>query len=218
MDGGNIVIFTSERDIAYMEDYLMMLDRRNVQAICPICEGYGVKTYGSSAAWGGQVGGQTMTSGICDNCWGSGDALAPWVSLKKASYIREELDELVRRGETEGIFITLKRLANKKLGGRVSNGPYEMVDAVWKSFKDAARIFRGGTEMMRRILEDNRPITKLVFPDGSYYRVGAGYVTSIVAYPEKDWRPWFVVYKGDVLVTRVNAAHIEGVYYADWEE
>ena len=74
--------------------------------------------------------------------------------------------------------------------------------------------------MTEQILEDDRPITMLVFPgeDGSYYRVGAGGVARIVAYAEMgqgNYVPWFAVYTGTTITQRINAAHVEGVYYED---
>ena len=71
----------------------------------------------------------------------------------------------------------------------------------------------------KQILEDDRPITTLVFPGGeSYWQVGASGVTRIVAYAEVGqgaYVPWFAVYTGETLTQRVNAAHVEGVQYGD---
>ena len=63
------------------------LDWRGIETPCPECGGSGVKTYGSTATWHGGVGGQAMTMGVCDKCWGSGDKHHPWPShrlLKRA--------------------------------------------------------------------------------------------------------------------------------------
>jgi len=70
------------------------------------------------------------------------------------------------------------------------------------------------------IRDDDRPIMKLAFPgdEGSYHMVGACGLTRIVAYSENGQGasvPWFALYRGDALIGRINAAHIEGVYYIE---
>ena len=44
-----------------------------IEDICPECEGRGKRTYGSTTTWRGGIGGQQMTTDVCDVCWGSGD-------------------------------------------------------------------------------------------------------------------------------------------------
>lgn len=39
---------------------------------CPGCDGHGTKAYSSTAGWQGGVGGQGITDGVCDECWGTG--------------------------------------------------------------------------------------------------------------------------------------------------
>ena len=39
---------------------------------CSACGGIGERVYGSTATWAGGIGGQALTSGVCDECWGSG--------------------------------------------------------------------------------------------------------------------------------------------------
>lgn len=58
-------------------------DLRSVETPCDRCSGLGVKTYGSTATWKGGVGGQMLTSDVCDSCWGSGDSRKPWTDLRK---------------------------------------------------------------------------------------------------------------------------------------
>jgi hypothetical protein len=47
---------------------------------CPNCNGAGRTCYGSTATWRGGMGGQAVTWGVCDKCWGSGDKFRPWPS------------------------------------------------------------------------------------------------------------------------------------------
>ena len=49
---------------------------------CNACLGRGVQTYGSTATWGGGIGGQAMTEGVCDTCWGSGRCDRTGVNLR----------------------------------------------------------------------------------------------------------------------------------------
>lgn len=39
---------------------------------CTKCAGVGSRAYGDTSTWMGGVGGQQITSGICDKCWGTG--------------------------------------------------------------------------------------------------------------------------------------------------
>ena len=51
--------------------------------VCPVCDVCGVRVYGSTATWGGGIGGAAMTAGVCDRCWGSGDSANPWTNLRQ---------------------------------------------------------------------------------------------------------------------------------------
>jgi len=51
---------------------------------CEACGGSGYQTYGSTATWRGGVGGQSMTTDVCCECWGSGDKHRPWPSHRHA--------------------------------------------------------------------------------------------------------------------------------------
>lgn len=55
------------------DEYARMLEWRGIDPgdECKNCGGAGVTTYGSTATWRGGVGGQTITTGVCDKCWGS---------------------------------------------------------------------------------------------------------------------------------------------------
>jgi len=39
---------------------------------CETCQGFGVRSYASTAGWMGGAGGQSFTVGVCDKCWGTG--------------------------------------------------------------------------------------------------------------------------------------------------
>lgn len=60
--------------------YRWMLEQRGIGNACRDCGGFGVKTYPSTSTWRGGIGGQMMTNGVCDKCWGSGDADRKWPS------------------------------------------------------------------------------------------------------------------------------------------
>ena len=51
--------------------------------VCPECSGAGSRAYANTTAWRGGIGGQTVTGGICDHCWGSGNAVHPWTNLRR---------------------------------------------------------------------------------------------------------------------------------------
>lgn len=50
---------------------------------CEKCQGSGVYTYANTTMWRGGIGGQAMTSGQCDACWGSGDKHRAWTDLRR---------------------------------------------------------------------------------------------------------------------------------------
>lgn len=67
------------------DDYCMSwrgLDRE-ADKVCVKCGGSGQRIYGSTATWRGGIGGQAMTRGVCDRCWGSGDESLPWPSWRE---------------------------------------------------------------------------------------------------------------------------------------
>ena len=47
---------------------------------CQECAGAGVIPYSSTSTWRGGVGGMTVTSDVCNKCWGSGNRHRPWPS------------------------------------------------------------------------------------------------------------------------------------------
>lgn len=67
-----------------------LLEVRGVRSACTRCLGVGVKSYGSTATWHGGVGGQSITSDVCDACWGSGDSERPWLNLRLNAAKRRE--------------------------------------------------------------------------------------------------------------------------------
>ena len=73
---------------------------------------------------------------------------------------------------------------------------------------------------MKDILQDERPIRRLIFPAyphfGRVIQVEEGGVTEIIAYAENgEMAPvtWFAVKADDKIVARVNSKHIEQVIY-----
>lgn len=51
---------------------------------CVTCTGTGVRSYSSSAGWRSGAAGQTVTTDVCNDCWGTGDALRLGVNLRVA--------------------------------------------------------------------------------------------------------------------------------------
>lgn len=69
------------------EDVLLWrgIERVNGDKPCLACGGSGARAYANTATWHGGVGGNMITSDICDKCWGSGNAEKPWVNLRQLS-------------------------------------------------------------------------------------------------------------------------------------
>ena len=64
----------------YIKDVLYY--EYDIHNLCSACGGRGKRMYGSTSTWRGGIAGQAMTLGICDKCWGSGDADRPWLNLR----------------------------------------------------------------------------------------------------------------------------------------
>jgi len=54
-----------------------------IENVCPDCDGSGKKTYGNTTTFHGGIGGQALTTDVCDKCWGSGDKESPWPDWRK---------------------------------------------------------------------------------------------------------------------------------------
>lgn len=75
------------------------------------------------------------------------------------------------------------------------------------------------SEKIKLILEDEREIKELIFPnDIGSQTVGCGGIEKIVAYREScgvTLSPWFAVIVNGKVKYRVNAAHVETVGYKE---
>lgn len=62
--------------------FSVMTDRGidHYSSVCYTCQGQGVRVYCNTTTWHGGIGGQSMTSDVCDKCWGSGNIDRPWLS------------------------------------------------------------------------------------------------------------------------------------------
>ena len=54
-----------------------------IKTRCIKCNGTGTVLYGSTSTFLGGIGGQMMTEGVCDRCWGTGRKDKTGVNLKK---------------------------------------------------------------------------------------------------------------------------------------
>lgn len=58
--------------------------------VCVRCYGRGSRVYPSTSTWRGGIGGQALTSDVCDQCWGSGNEKQPWTNLRKMYSLMRE--------------------------------------------------------------------------------------------------------------------------------
>jgi hypothetical protein len=66
------------------EDHLArFLVWRGIADPCLTCSGVGTRPYGSTSTWRGGMGGQMITSDVCDTCWGSGDRFRIGTDLRR---------------------------------------------------------------------------------------------------------------------------------------
>ncbi len=65
------------------EWYVRALEWRGVETPCVRCHGSGTIAYGSTSTWRGGVGGQAITTDVCNLCWGTGDSHRRGVDLRR---------------------------------------------------------------------------------------------------------------------------------------
>jgi len=86
------------------EAALRLLHWRGIDFIedaCVVCGGSGVRVYPSTAGPFGGVGGQAMTTSVCNACWGSGHTSKPWPSWIKMREESQKAQDL--RSVAEGL-------------------------------------------------------------------------------------------------------------------
>ena len=71
-------------------NWQQVLRMRGVDVPCEACHGLGVRMYSSTATWHGGMGGASMTHGVCDKCWGSGDKNRHGADLRKMTAERTQ--------------------------------------------------------------------------------------------------------------------------------
>ena len=82
------------RDRGYVEDAAMRLAavaHHLFGIACPGCSGMGRKTYADTTGWAGGVGGQAMTVGVCDVCWGTGRTDRTGIDRHRLSFLLAEV-------------------------------------------------------------------------------------------------------------------------------
>ncbi len=71
-----------------------LLEWRGIIEPCEACHGSGGRVYASTSTWRGGIGGSSLTHGVCDVCWGSVDASAPWTNLRAMELTTHERIEI----------------------------------------------------------------------------------------------------------------------------
>lgn len=90
-----VAVLREQRDHKFEQ----FLDWRGIEVgeQCDRCQGAGSYMYSSTATWMGGIGGQAMTVGVCDKCWGSGKKNKPWTNLRAVMSMRDEIAALKAR-------------------------------------------------------------------------------------------------------------------------
>ena len=89
---GDVKADGDDTEVGCIETYILQLreariqwleQMRGIESRCSRCDGFGCRAYGSTTTWRGGIGGQAITGGVCDKCWGSGDESRPWMNLRR---------------------------------------------------------------------------------------------------------------------------------------
>jgi hypothetical protein len=123
--GGEILLKLTEKEaeirrleqrIAELEESSVgaLLEFRGIEKPCKKCSGAGSRVYADTSTWHSGIGGQMLTTGVCDHCWGSGDELNIWPSHRKYQNMQNRVAELEAAWQEEhALRITLEeRLSN----------------------------------------------------------------------------------------------------------
>jgi len=82
-------------------EFERFIDWRGIERkadVCLPCQGSGIRAYGSTATWRGGAGGQSVTSDVCDKCWGSGNVSKPFASWRKVRQVISAANTAFYRG------------------------------------------------------------------------------------------------------------------------
>ncbi len=85
---------TLDQKEAMIEEFRLWRGLEPHENVCPDCGASGVKTYPSTSAWRGGPGGSALSSGVCDECWGSGTPDRPGPNLRALVALQEEVERL----------------------------------------------------------------------------------------------------------------------------
>lgn len=107
------------------EYYAALAQERGVEHPCKHCAGTGTQTYGNTSTWRGGVGGQALTTGPCDKCWGSGDAHRAWPSHRQLTALSAPHDLLAAAIEHSADLSCGSSCCthSRHRGGQMVNGP-----------------------------------------------------------------------------------------------
>jgi hypothetical protein len=72
-------------------DYFLKM--RGVEKACKRCCGMGTKAYSSTSTWRGGMGGSSITTDVCDLCWGSGCAYRIGADLRALSRAQTKMTD-----------------------------------------------------------------------------------------------------------------------------
>jgi hypothetical protein len=73
-------------DTEILLDYsktLLAVSRQKAGLACPKCKGFAEIMYASTSTWRGGGGGSAITTGVCDQCWGTGQTDKSGPDLRK---------------------------------------------------------------------------------------------------------------------------------------
>jgi hypothetical protein len=83
-----------------LEDFYKWLwEVRGITTPCKQCSGTGVRAYANTTTWIGGIGGQMVTKGVCDVCWGTGDENEKGVDQRQLCNQIQDLKRKVNNGK-----------------------------------------------------------------------------------------------------------------------
>lgn len=130
------------------EEFLQALrEWRGVEDPCTRCNGSGVRNYGSTSTWRGGIGGAAITQGVCDTCWGTGDARRVGVDLRAQ-----------RDGERERIAAAALTVIARAVGARFE----DCAPAINEIAEELERLSRGRKERPRQFGFISRELAKVL--------------------------------------------------------
>lgn len=167
------------RNVDDWQEWMRMM--LGVSDPCDACGGIGRRTYPCTSVWRGGAGGQTLTSGICDKCWGTGDLRNIGVNLREALAQQQRAEQAeaalaAARQAHEDETVAVMRVLEEAIPGldiAPDGGSCSLPDAVrayMAAAQERVRALEAGLVKVLTVAVEMTKLAESLLPEVSAYR------------------------------------------------